>query len=220
MAQATKTASSTLKTGDDPLDSLSTWLQLNSKPLLMGLGAVAVAAAAIMVYRSTAASSREKAFTALAQAQQPFAEGKSAEAKTALEKVVSRYGSTAAGQQAAVLLAQVQFEEKQFDAGIATLEKARGSASTDFKAGIEAMIASGFELKGDFSKAAESYAKAAAATSFDAERRSYEASQARSLMAAGKTSEAKALWEKLAGFEGETVGQEAAVRLGELAGKN
>jgi predicted negative regulator of RcsB-dependent stress response len=220
MAQATKTASSALRTSDDPIESFTTWLQLNSKPLLMGVGAVAVTVAAIMVYRSTAASTRAKASLALSEAQVPFAEGKTADAKKALEKVIARYGTTGAGQQAAVLLAQVQFEEKQYDAGIKGLEKARGAASADFKAGIDAMIASGYELKGDFAKAAEAYGKAAAASAFDAERRGYEASQARSLMSAGKTADAKKIWEKLATYEGETVGQEAAVRLGELAGKS
>lgn len=220
MAQVTKTAGSPLRTSDDPIESFASWLQLNSKPLLMGAGAIALTVAAIMVYRSTTASTRAKASLALAEAQAPFAEGKSAEAKAALEKVIARYGTTASGQQAAVLLAQVEFEGKQYDAGIQVLEKARGRASGDFKAGIEAMIASGYELKGDFAKAAEAYGKAATASGFDAERRGYEASQARSLMAAGKTADAKKIWEKLVTFEGETVGQEAAVRLGELAGKS
>ena len=220
MAQATKTAASSLRTSDDPIESFSTWLQLNTKPLMVGVGAVAVVAASVLVYRSSTASTREKASAELALAQQPFAEGKSAEAKAALQKVMTRFGNTSAGQQAAVLLAQLQFEGKEFDAGIATLEKARGGASADFKAGIEAMIAAGYELKGDFAKAADAYAKAATAAAFDAERRGYEASQARSLMSAGKAADARKIWEKLVVFEGEAIGQEAAVRLGELSGKS
>lgn len=217
MAQATRSASSS--STNDPIESLSTWIQLNSKPILYGVGGLAAAAIAIMAYRSTTQASREKASVALAAASAPFAEGKYAEAQSALEKVTSRYGSTASGQQAVLMLAQVLYEQKKYDDGIKVLEKAAGSGPADFRAGALAMIAAGHEMKGEMDKAAVQYAKAADVAAFPSDKRGFQASQARSLMAAGKADEARKLWETLAAFDGETVQQEANVRLGELAAK-
>ncbi|WP_337170697.1 CDC27 family protein [Gemmatimonas aurantiaca] len=218
MAQATR-SSSTAHISDDPMENVAHWLQANAKPIVYAVGAAAVVAAAVFVYRSTAETKREKASAALYEAQAPFAQGKFDDAQKALEKVTDRYASTSSGQQAAILLAQVHYEQKKYDDGIKVLEKALGSSTTEFKASMESLIAGGYEMKGDMSKAADHYAKAAAATPFPAEKHAYEASQARSLMAAGKNDEAKTLWESLAQLDGEPVQQEANIRLGELAAK-
>lgn len=204
---------------DDPIESVSTWFQVNSKPILMAVGGVAVAAAAVMLYRSSTASTREKASAALYEAQTPYVQGKLPEAEKALGNVATRYGSTAAGQQAAVLLAQVQFSQNKVDDGIKTLEKALGSSSAEFKSSIEALIAAGYEQKKDFVKAADHFAKAAAAAQFKSEKYGQQANQARSLMVAGKDADALKLWEELAKLDGEPIQQEANVRIGELLGK-
>ena len=223
MAQATRNAStsagSSASLSDDPIESVTSWLQANSKPLLMAVGGVAVAAAAVLVYRSTTASTREKASAALYEAQTPFVQGKLPEAQKELEKVATRYASTASGQQAAVLLGQALYQQDKVDEGIKALEKALGSASPEFKSVIEALIAAGYEQKKDMVKAAEHYAKAAAAASFKAEKYNHQANQARSLMVAGKNDEARKIWEELAKLDGEPAQQEANVRLGELAAK-
>jgi len=220
MAQATRNAAgSSASLSDDPIESVSTWFQVNSKPILMAVGGVAVAAAAVMLYRSSTASTREKASAALYEAQTPYVQGKLPEAEKALGTVATRYGSTAAGQQAAVLLAQVQFEQNKVDDGIKTLEKTLGGSSAEFKSSIEALIAAGFEQKKDFAKAAEHYGKAATAAQFKSEKYSQQANQARSLAVAGKDADALKIWEALAKLDGEPIQQEANVRIGELVGK-
>lgn len=220
MAQATRNAAgSSASLSDDPIESVTTWFQVNSKPILMAVGGVAVAAVAVMLYRSSTASTREKASAALYEAQTPYVQGKMPEAEKALGNVATRYGSTAAGQQAAVLLAQVQFDQNKVDDGIKTLEKALGSSSAEFKASIEALIAAGYEQKKDFVKAAEHYAKAASAAQFKSEKYNQQANQARSLMTAGKDADALKIWEELAKLDGEPIQQEANVRIGELLGK-
>lgn len=219
MAQATRPAGSSASLSDDPIESVTNWFQLNSKPILGVVAGAAVVAAAALVYRSTAASTREKASAALYLAQAPFTEGKNDEARAALEKVASRYSSTASGQQASLMLAQVLYEQQKYDEGIKALESALGSASADFKASMEAMLAAGYEYKSDMAKAAEHYAKAAAASAFAADKQGYEAAQARALMSAGKTAEARTIWESLAQLDGTPMQQEANVRLGELTAK-
>ncbi|MFO0070473.1 MAG: hypothetical protein ACK55A_00040, partial [Gemmatimonas sp.] len=106
------------------------------------------------------------------------------------------------------------------DEGIKSLEKALGGASPEFKSNIEALIAAGYEQKKDMVKAAEHYGKAASLAPYKSEKYNHQASQARSLMAAGKNADAKKIWEELAKLEGEPVQQEATVRLGELAAKS
>lgn len=220
MAQQSRPRASGIAASDDPIENLVHWFQGNSKSVLIGAGAIAAAGIGIALYRSTAATSRQRAALALSEAQGILGQGKFAEAQGALEKVVSRYGSTASGRQAVVLLAQALFEQQKVDDGMKVLEKGLGGASGEDRAAVEAMLASGSEMKRDFAGAATHYAKAAEASPVPAEKRAFQASQARSLMAAGKSSEAKALWETLAGYEGESVSQEAAVRIGEISAKN
>lgn len=223
MAQATRTpgsaAGSPASVSDDPIESVTTWLQLNSKPILMVVGGAVVAAAAIFLYRSNAASTREKASIALYEAQTPLVQGKLPEAQKELEKVVARFGGTPSGQQASILLGQALFDQNKVDDGIKALEKALAGATPEFKASLEALIAAGYEQKKDMAKAAEHYGKAAAAAPFKTEKYNHQASQARSLMAAGKNDEARKIWEELAKLDGEPIQQEANVRLGELAAR-
>jgi tetratricopeptide (TPR) repeat protein len=217
MAQSSRSASSSSSLSDDPLEKFGEWFQLNSRPIGMAVGGVAVAALAIFGYRSYSTGQNEKASTALYAAQAPMGQGKFDEAAKALDKVAKSYSGTAAGQQAALLLAQSLFEQKKYAEGIAALEKLVGGAGADFKASMESMIAVGYELQGKLADAASHYGKAAAVAKFANDKSSYKASEARSLMAAGKNTEARKIWEELAKSDGPS-SQEANVRLGELDG--
>jgi predicted negative regulator of RcsB-dependent stress response len=217
MAQSSRSASSSATLSDDPLEKLGEWLQVNSRPIGMAVGGVAVAALAIFGYRSYSTGQNAKASTALYAAQAPMAQGKFDEAAKALDKVAKSYSGTAAGQQAALLLAQTLFEQKKYADGITSLEKSVGGAGADFKAPMESMIAVGYELQGKLADAATHYGKAAAVAKFANDKNSYKASEARSLMAAGKRAEARTIWEALAKSDSPAA-QEANVRLGELDG--
>ncbi len=217
MAQSSRTASSNSSLSDDPMEKFGDWFMSNSRPIGMAVGGVAVAALAIFGYRSYTAGQNTKASTALYAAQAPMAQGKLDDATKALEKVAKNFSGTAAGQQATLLLAQALYEQKKYADGIAALDKSVGGASSDFKASMESLIAVGYELQGKLADAAVHYGKASAAAKFANDKSSYQASEARSLMAAGKNAEAKKIWEELAKTDSQ-VSQEANVRLGELAG--
>lgn len=218
MAQATRPAVATSELSDDPIENVSSWLSKNQKPLIYGVAAVAIAAAAIFLYRSNDESTREKASKALYEAQAPMAEGKLPEASGALEKVATRYSGTAAGAQAAIMLAHVLFDMKKYDAGIAAVQKAQGSAGADFAAPLEGTLAAGYEAQGKFADAAVHYGKAASVAKFALEKGQFLSSQARSLGLAGKPADARKIWEELSKDESLPFAQEAQVRLGELAG--
>lgn len=215
---ASRSAAASAGASEDPIESMTDWITANRRPLLYGAVGVALVAAGASIWRMSQATASANASKALYEAQLPMAEGKLPEAKTALEKVVTRYGSTASGSQAVLLLAQVLYDQQQYDAGIAALTKAVGGASAEFVAPMRGLLAAGYEGKGQLKEAAAEYAKAAKASAFPADAKMYEASQARSLQAAGLAAEAKAVWERLASAEGEAYAQEARVRLGELAG--
>jgi predicted negative regulator of RcsB-dependent stress response len=215
MAQAPRTSASTAGLSDDPIENAADWFTANRKLVTLVLGGAAAVAASIFLYRTMDASKREKASTALYQAQ---AQGTPAAAETQLERVVKSYGGTTSGQQAALVLAQLRYDAGKFDEGIKGLEREMGSAGTEFKASFESMIAMGYEAQGKHPEAAEHFGKAAAATRFDAERAQLEANQARHLMAAGKMAEAKAIWQKFVDRDDAQLAQEGRVRLGEIAG--
>ena len=218
MAQATRTSIPTADLSDDPIENVSSWVQTNQKPLLYGIVAITVAAGAIFLYRSNESSTREKASRALYEAQGPMAEGKLADAATALDKVATRYSGTSSGNQASILLAQVLFDQKKYDAGLAALTKAQSSASADFAASIEGTMAAGYESLGKFAEAADHYGKAAGLAKFPVEKGQYQSSQARAYMSAGKPSDAGKIWLQLSKGDNLSFSQEAQVRLGEIAG--
>ena len=218
MAQAPRINSSTAAISDDPLENATVWAQANTKPILIAVGGVVVVAALIFGYRYMSEAKIEKSSTALYQAQGPLLDGKLPEAQTALQRVATQYSGTSAGQQANLLLAQVLYDQKQFQGGVDMLTKARGTASRENGASFDAMIAAGYEGLGNLEKAAEAYGKAASSAVTNHDRDNNLLSQGRSLMLAGKTADAKKIFEGLASDDASPLAQEARVRLGEIAG--
>ncbi|MCC6243802.1 MAG: tetratricopeptide repeat protein [Gemmatimonadaceae bacterium] len=218
MAQHPRSSTSAVGLSDDPVENLSAWLQHNQKTILTVVGVVAVSAAVIFGYRWMSEGKRGEANRALYEATGPMQQGKLPEAQAALEKVVSKFGGTASGAQASMLLAQVLFDQKKYQEGITALEKSKGSAGSDFAASFEALMATGYEELGKFDQAAEHYGKAAAAAKYPLDKGAHLAAQARDLTTAGKLAEARKIWEELAKDESLPFAQEAQVRIGELAG--
>jgi hypothetical protein len=147
MAQATRSAASSARLSDDPLENVSSWFQINRKPLLMAVGGVAVVSVLLFGYRMMDAGKREDASIALARAQGIMASGQLPQADSALARVVRSYAGTASGQQAALMLAQVRYERNMHDAGIKGLEESLGSASPEFRSGMLELMAAGYEAK-------------------------------------------------------------------------
>lgn len=218
MAQATRSKSTPVPISDEPLENATLWIQANSKALIIGVVGAAVLAAGIFGYRYLNEQKLAEASAALYQAQGPLMEGQLPAAQTALQRVSTKYGGTSAGQQATMLLAQVLYDQNQYQGGITALEKAIGSASSANKAAMYSLIAAGNEGLGNLDKAAESYGQAAAAATTTAEKQQNILSQARSLMLAGKMDAAKKLFTELAADNTSAYAQEARVRLGEIAG--
>ncbi len=200
-------------------ESFTEWVTLHRRELTWAVVALAAIVAGFWYYERSQAIKAQRAETAYFQARQSASAGNLLLAVSDLQKVVTRYEGTQAGTQAALSLAQALYDQKKFKEGVDVLKKAESSAPADFKPSIHALEAAGYEELKDLTAAAEQYKLAAQATRFPAEKTEYQASAARSYMAAGKTAEAKAIWTELAKDESGPVAAEAKVRLGELEAK-
>lgn len=208
----------TIETEGTRTQSFADWIQANMRLVGIGAAIVAVGAAGYWFYARSAEIKRQNAERGLNQAKQSLAAGNPALAVTDLERIAGRYKGTNAGAQAAMLLAQVQYEQGKFAEGVNALEpyQSAGAAKAHLAA-VWSLTADGQFAQDKADEAAASYRKAAEATTLVGERALYEAKAARALMAAGKTEEAKAIWERLVDDpDAMAVRNEALVRLGEL----
>lgn len=218
MAQATRSTSVSAGLSDDPIENASDWFARNQRTVTIALATVGVVALGVIGFRYMDRSTNEQAAAALTRAQIAVQAGNRAASATALEAVIKKFGKTAAGQQASLLLAQTRYDAQQYAEGVKGLESTVGSTNADFTASFEGMIAMGYEAQGKHELAAEHYGKAASAAKFAPDKAQHQAAQARALQSAGKLDAAKAIWQELADRDDPRFGQEAQVRMGEIAG--
>ncbi len=200
-------------------DSMGDWALLHRRQLTWALVALAVILGAFWFYQRSESIKSQRAETAYFQARQSAAAGNLPLAVSDLRKVVVRYEGTRSGTQAALMLAQALFDQKQFKEGLDVLKKAEAKAPEELRPSIHVLEAAGYEELKDFVAAAEQYKLAAKATEFPVDKAKFQAAAARDYMAAGKTEEAKAIWTELAKDDARPEAAEARVRLGELTAK-
>ena len=212
----TKTGEAARPQLDDSAESVMEWVQAHGRQL--GIGAivvVALAAGSWVVSRSNATKAAG-ASRALNEAQRSVASGNLPLAVADLQKVVARYGSTPAGTQAKLLLAQVQFQQGKLPDGMKVLDEIGGSAGA-MQASYHALRAAGLEQSGKAAEAAEEYLKASTSSALPSEREGYKADAARAYVAAGNKTEALKLWQAMADDQASPLNSEARLRVGELS---
>ena len=200
--------------------SLMDWMQVNSRLLGIGAAVVLVALAGLWFYNRSLQIKTLNAERQLTLAQQSLASGNTSLAMSDLQKVATRYEGTAAGTEAAMLLARQNFDQGKFQEGIDALKKAADKAGPS-RANVEGLIGDGYAQLGKGADAAKAYERAAqAAGPYESEQAYYRAKAARSYAAAGNVEEAKKVWGDLAKQEkSASVAAEAKVRLAELSAK-
>ena len=198
--------------------SFGDWIQANTRAVTIGAALVAVAAVGFWFYLRSAEIKRLNAERGLNQAKQALSAGNAPLAQTDLQRVATRYKGTPAGAQAAMVLAQLHYDQGKIPEGLAVLEPYQTSSSAGANLGaIWSLTGDGHMATGKAAEAATAYQKAADATALPGERAMYQAKAGRALMAGGKNAEARAIWEKLATDpDAAVVRNEAQIRLGEL----
>lgn len=211
----TKTGEAARPQLDESAESAIDWIQSHARQL--GIGAIIVVAIAVgswVVARSNATKAAG-ASRALGEAQRSVASGNLPLAAADLQKVVQRYGSTTAGTQARLLLAQVNFQQGKVADGMKLLEEIRSAGP--LQSSVHALRAAGLEQEGKPAEAAAEYLRAADAATMDSERASYRSDAARAYVTAGNTAEALKIWQAMADDPASPMNAEARLRVGELS---
>jgi predicted negative regulator of RcsB-dependent stress response len=180
---------------------------------------LAAAGGGFWMWKRSAEVREGRAGEAYQAAEGAFASGNMPLAQAELEKVTGRYAGTASGTQAAMLLAQVHFGQGKYAEGMQVLEAASSKAPTPLKAGIQALMAAGFEGTAKPAEAAAAYGKAADLSQFDIDRDMYRMEQARILAASGDAAGAGKIYLEIGQREDSPFAGEAKVRLGEQQAK-
>lgn len=201
------------------VDAIRDWVVAHNRALLIGGAVVVVAVAGVLFSRQSAALRSQRAELAYVTAQGTYYSGNPTQARTDLEALATRYPGTNGGTQGAMLLAQILYNDGKHDDGIKRLTDARGTAPRQFASAIEELIAAGYADSKRPDQSAEHYLKAAEKSPYPAEQDRFKADAARVLAAAGKTNQAKAIWEKLAASQVSPSSNEARLRLGEIDAK-
>lgn len=198
----------------DRTESLLDWVQLHARELIIGAILIAVLGLVAILYQRNRATTERAAERAFFSAQQTLQTGGDAQAE--LDRLAGAYPNTAGGTQAALVLAQLRYDEGKFDEGLQTLRRAEDSAPKEFASSVRALIAAGLEGKGSYAEAAQAYQAAAAQARFATEKQAHQADAARVLALGGDTAAAVAIWQNLANDPTSPYSPEARVRLGEL----
>lgn len=198
---------------------LMDWFQVNSKLLGAAAAVVVVAAAGYWFYIRSQQIKTVNAERSLMQAEQSLQSGNTALATSDLQRVVNRYKGTGAGTEAAMLLAQTDYNASKYVDGIKVLQDVSGHAGGG-EAALQSLIGDGYSQMAKMRDAAKAYERAAQAAEYDTERAYYKAKAARAYSTGGSTADAKRLWSELASEpKAQAVAAEARVRLAELDAK-
>ena len=220
-ADRATTARSEAQSLGDRAQTLLDWTKLNSRIVTAAAVVVFLAAVGYWFYVRSRQIQMVNAERQLLSAKQSMGAGNLPLAQTDLQKVVSRYGSTPAGVEASLLLAQVDYDQGKTQEGIDALKKASGSsAASGMEPTLRSMTGDGYLQMAKAGEAAKEYEAAAAAARLDNERLLYKAKAARAYATAGDTAKARRLWEELRDDpKAVSVASEARVRLGELSAR-
>ena len=216
----TRTGATARPLAQDRSEGFFDWLQLNSRPLLVGVIVAGALVLGVIGYRASQRAGAEKAEQALARAEQSLTSDNPQLARADLERVVNTHEGTGAATTAAMLLAQLHYTAGRHQDGVRVLERAAGwGASRASEAALHALIGDGLEAMGRHADAARRFEQAADATRFANERSQYMAHAARAKRQAGDAAGALRVWEELAKDPQSPLAAEARLRIGELSAR-
>lgn len=197
------------------------WLARNTRKVLIGLAVVAAAAAAFWWYRTTMVRKEAFASQALDRARAAAEAGNLPLAASDLARVVDRFAGTKAGDQAAILLAQVRLTQGQVAEAVNGLQSFVQGRHPDYvRASAYSLLGSGLENQGKLREAGDAYRRASESARLDYLKATYLIDASRALAAAGDTAGARAaLVQLLTEYAELDQASEARVRLGELGGE-
>jgi tetratricopeptide (TPR) repeat protein len=199
---------------DDSTDNTLNWVRTHSRQVGYGVLGTAAIVAVLWIVRAQNERNEITASQQLVAAQRSLGAGNLAVAAADLKNVVDRFGSTRAGVDAQVLLAQVQLQQGKPEDALATLSEVGNAGPT--ASSVHALRGAALEQTGKFAEAAAAYMEASRAALLSAERESFKSDAARAYQLAGKPEDALKVWKEIAADPSSVLYNEALLRVGEL----
>jgi predicted negative regulator of RcsB-dependent stress response len=201
------------------MDRITDFIVMHKREFSIGAIVVVAVAGGLWLWRLSANQKNARAQAALVDATNTLYSGNRPLGETQLQAAADRYRDTPAGIEAAMLLAQTDYEEARWDDGVKVLAGVQTStAISNFKASVEGLLGGGYADLKKYDDAVKHYQNAADASQFSFEKDIYLADAARVLQTAGKNADARKIWEDLASHTASPSAAEARVRLGEIDG--
>jgi predicted negative regulator of RcsB-dependent stress response len=199
------------------MDRVMDVIVTRKREFAIGVMVVVALAGGVLLWRLSSNQKAERARVALSDATNTLYSGNRPLGETQLQAVADRYRDTAPGIEAAMVLAQTDFEESRWADGLKVLEGVKQSGAIEnFKAAVDGLIAGGYTDMKKYDDAVKNYQAAAGESKFQPEKDLYLADAARVLQVAGKNDDARKIWEELSSRPDSPSVAEAKVRLGEL----
>lgn len=171
--------------------------------------------AGVWFYLRSESIKSQRAEAAYETAVQSVASGNLPLAQSDLKKAATRYAGTNGGNEAAMALAKIYYQQNKFQEGIDAL-KASAADKGDLQYEAILLVASGYEGLAKWSDAAKQYEAAAEIARFNADKASARAMAARAYQAGGDKAAATKIWTDLMADPKGAFVTEAQIRLGEL----
>jgi len=157
-AKTTKPETQAEKKAVDHAQTILDWTAINSKALTIGAVVIAVAAVVFWFYGRSRQIQQTNGQRALLNAKQSLSSGNLQLAQTDLQSVYSRYGSTEAGVEAAMILATMSYDNNKPQDGLSLLQKVEGSrAASSVQGTIRSLEGDGYAQMGKLTDAAKQY---------------------------------------------------------------
>ena len=200
-------------------ESFVDWFHINSRWITIGAIVVAAVAFGVWLFERTDLNKTIRADKQLVVAKQSLNSGNAPLAEADLKKVADRYSDKAAGAEAGILLGILRMERGDYSGAVTGLRYLTSKVSSGPNAAtVRGLLGDGLAQLDKPADAAVEYEKAATATTMPNEKSYWESKAARAYLTAGKTVEARKLYEVLAArTDNEAVSTEAHLRLGEFA---
>ncbi|MEX1999855.1 MAG: hypothetical protein WD934_09215 [Gemmatimonadales bacterium] len=208
---------STRHESDERIDRLVRWVQDNRRLVSM-IGTATVVLAGGIWFTMSARERRELfAERGLIQARATAQAGNLPLATSDLQRLISRYGGTRSGQEAALTLAEYRLSQGQDDLAAAEMQSLVREARSQFRDQAYATLGIALEQSGQPGQAGQAYMDGAAATRFDVVAVQLLVAAGRAYAAAGDTAAAAGAYERILSDHGESGAVvEARLRLAEL----
>lgn len=203
------------RTFDETTAEVVDWGRANAAKIAGVVGAVVIVLGGAALWRSSASTKATRGERAFFEAQAPLAAGNVGAAQQQLRQVAQRYGGTAGGTQAQLLLAQTLYDQGKYQEGLDVLANASGGPDP-MRSSVDLLSAVGYEGLGKYDEAAKRYEQAAGKAPTPMAKASLMGDQARALQSGGKNADALRVWEEIVKQQLAGMSDEARVRAGEL----